>query len=38
MVNPVGGELGKRSFRVAYIGDLTLQDYDILIQEIKNYI
>ena len=37
MVNPVGGELGKRSIRVAHVGDLTLKDYDDLIVEIRNY-
>ena len=37
VVNPVGGELGKRSIRVAHIGDLSYQDYDELIYEIKKY-
>ena len=37
MVNPVGGELGKRSIRVAHIGELSLKDYDDLIAEIRNY-
>ena len=37
MVNPVGGELGKRSIRVAHVGDLKLVDYDNLINEIKTY-
>ncbi len=37
MVNPVGGELGKRSIRVAHVGDLSFEDYDILIEEIKEY-
>ena len=37
MVNPVGGELGKRSIRVAHVGDLTHADYDNLIEEIKMY-
>lgn len=37
MVNPVGGELGKRSIRVAHIGDLSFSDYDELIVEIKKY-
>lgn len=37
MVNPVGGALGKSSIRVAHIGDLTFADYDILLQEIKNF-
>ena len=37
MVNPVGGELGKRSIRVAHIGDLRLDDYDTLISEMKQF-
>ena len=37
MVNPVGGELGKCSIRVAHIGDLTFRDYDMLLQEIKGF-
>ena len=37
MVNPVGGELGKSSIRVAHIGDLNLSDYDILLEEIKHF-
>ena len=37
MVNPVGGELGKRSIRVAHVGDLSFADYDNLIAEIKSY-
>lgn len=37
MVNPVGGELGKRSIRVAHIGDLSHEDYDNLVEEIKSY-
>lgn len=37
MVNPVGGKLGKCSIRVAHIGDLDFADYDILLQEIKNF-
>lgn len=37
MVNPVGGELGKRSIRVAHIGDLSFEDYDNLIDEIKKF-
>lgn len=37
IVNPVGGELGKRSIRVAHIGDLSLSDYDILLEEIKEF-
>ena len=35
MVNPVGGELGKRSIRIAHVGDLEFEDYDNLIREIK---
>ncbi|MDE5779176.1 MAG: aminotransferase class V-fold PLP-dependent enzyme [Lachnospiraceae bacterium] len=35
MVNPVGGELGKSSIRVAHIGDLEFDDYDLLVKEIK---
>lgn len=37
MVNPVGGDLGKRSIRVAHVGELSLKDYDDLIVEIRNY-
>ncbi len=37
MVNPVGGDLGKCSIRVAHIGDLQFADYDILIEEMKCY-
>lgn len=37
MVNPVGGELGKSSIRVAHIGDLSFADYDNLLIEIRNY-
>ncbi len=37
MVNPVGGDLGKRSIRVAHVGDLSYGDYDSLIDEIKQY-
>lgn len=37
MVNPVGGELGKSSIRVAHIGDLSFEDYDILLEEIKTF-
>lgn len=37
MVNPVGGELGKRSIRVAHIGDLSFEDYDMLLEEMKNF-
>lgn len=37
MVNPVGGELGKCSIRVAHIGDLHFSDYDALIEEMKHY-
>ena len=37
IVNPVGGELGKCSIRVAHIGDLQMSDYDMLIEEMKHY-
>lgn len=37
MVNPVGGELGKSSIRVAHIGDLSFEDYDFLIDEMKHF-
>lgn len=37
MVNPVGGELGRSSIRVAHIGDLNFEDYDLLLEEIKNF-
>ena len=38
MVNPVGGELGKCSIRVAHIGDLKLEDYDALLDEMKLFL
>ncbi len=38
MVNPVGGELGKRSIRVAHIGDLNMEDYDSLINGMKDFL
>ena len=38
MVNPVGGELGKRSIRVSHIGDLKLEDYDALTDELKLFL
>lgn len=37
LVNPVGGQLGKSSIRVAHIGDLNRDDYDILLKEIKHF-
>lgn len=37
MVNPVGGELGKRSIRVSHVGDLEYSDYDVLVSEIKEF-
>lgn len=37
MVNPVGGELGRRSIRVSHIGNLTFSDYDDLIEEIREF-
>lgn len=37
MVNPVGGELGKRSIRVSHVGELTFADYDNLLVEIKDF-
>ena len=37
MVNPVGGELGKCSIRVAHIGDLQMADYDMLVEEMRHY-
>lgn len=38
MVNPVGGELGKSSIRVAHIGDLSFSDYDLLIDELRSFL
>ena len=38
MVNPVGGELGKSSIRVAHIGDLSCSDYDLLIDELRSFL
>lgn len=38
IVNPVGGELGKYSIRVAHIGDLKNADYDMLINEMKTFL
>ncbi len=37
MVNPVGGELGSSSIRIAHIGDLKMEDYDMLIEEMKQF-
>ncbi len=37
MVNPVGGELGKSSIRVAHIGDLSFSDYDFLLEEMGHF-
>ena len=37
MVNPVGGELGKRSVRVSHGGDLCNEDYDSLLLGIKEF-
>ncbi len=37
MVNPVGGELGKRSIRVSHVGSLALDDYDMLVREMKEF-
>lgn len=37
MVNPVGGELGKSSIRVAHIGDLSFEDYDVLLDEMRHF-
>lgn len=38
MLNPVGGELGKYSLRVAHIGNLSFEDYDILLDEMERYL
>ena len=38
IVNPVGGELGKYTLRIAHIGDLQLGDYDILLSALKGYL
>ncbi|HJJ48597.1 MAG TPA: aminotransferase class V-fold PLP-dependent enzyme [Methanocorpusculum sp.] len=35
MVNPSGGEIGKKMFRVSHVGCLTLDDYDYLIDSIS---
>lgn len=37
MVNPVGGDLGRCSVRVAHIGDLTFEDYDVLLSEMRDF-
>ena len=37
MVNPVGGELGSSSIRIAHIGDLKMEDYDMLLEEMKQF-
>ena len=37
MVNPVGGPLGDYSIRVAHIGDLNFEDYDVLVEEMKSF-
>lgn len=38
MVNPVGGELGRSSIRVAHIGDLSFEDYELLINEMEYFL
>lgn len=38
MVNPVGGELGKKSIRISHVGDLRNEDYDNLINEIRGFL
>ena len=35
-VNPNGGEVGKKMFRVGHIGDLTIEDNDTLINAFKD--
>ena len=35
-VNPNGGEVGKKMFRVGHIGDLTIEDNDTLISAFKD--
>ena len=35
-VNPNGGEIGKKMFRVGHIGDLTIEDNDKLIDAFKD--
>jgi aspartate aminotransferase-like enzyme len=35
-VNPNGGEIGKKMFRVGHIGDLTIDDNDKLIEAFKD--
>lgn len=35
-VNPNGGEIGKKMFRVGHIGDLTLEDNDKLIEALQD--
>lgn len=35
-VNPNGGELGDKMFRVGHIGNLTIEDNDILIEAFKD--
>ena len=35
-VNPNGGEIGEKMFRVGHIGDLTIEDNDKLIEAFKD--
>lgn len=35
-VNPNGGEIGEKMFRVGHIGDLTIEDNDKLIEALKD--
>ena len=35
-VNPNGGEIGNKMFRIGHIGDLTLKDNDKLIDAFKD--
>ena len=38
MINPSGGELGKSSIRVSHVGNLSLEDYDVLVDEISRFV
>lgn len=35
-VNPNGGEIGEKMFRVGHIGNLTLKDNDVLIDALHD--
>lgn len=38
MINPSGGALGSSRIRVSHVGDLALEDYDLLVREIAAFL